>query len=57
VRYGLGLVHLGGGFQRGEERRGVERRGEREREQNARHDFHNTSYAECDSGDEKLPWA
>jgi hypothetical protein len=43
----------------GEERRGEERRGEereREREQNARHDFQDTSYAECDSGNEKLPW-
>ncbi len=44
---------------RGEERRGEERSGEREkeREQNARRDFHDTSYAKCDSGDEKLPWA
>jgi hypothetical protein len=41
---------------RGEERRGQERRErEREREQNVRHDFYNTSYAKCDSGDEKLP--
>jgi hypothetical protein len=23
----------------------------------ARHDFQDTSYAECDSCDEKLPWA
>ncbi len=23
----------------------------------ARHDFQDTSYAECDSGDEKLTWA
>jgi hypothetical protein len=42
---------------RGEERRGVERRErEREREQNARHDFHDTSNAKCDSDDKKLPW-
>jgi hypothetical protein len=33
ARYGLGLVHLGDGFRRGEERRGEERSGEeRERE-------------------------
>jgi hypothetical protein len=59
VRYGLGLVHLGNGFWRGVERRGEERRGEktreREREQNMRGDFHDTSYAKCDSGNEKLP--
>jgi hypothetical protein len=73
VRCGLGLVHLANGFQRSEERRGEERRGEerrgeerrgeerrgeeREREQNTRCGFHDTSYAKCDSGNEKLPWA
>jgi hypothetical protein len=63
-RCGLGLVHLGNGFRRGEERRGEERRGEerggereREREQNTRCDFLDTSYVECDNSDEKLPWA
>jgi hypothetical protein len=79
VRCGLGLVHLGNGFRRGEERREEERRGEerkgeegrgeerrgeerrerereREREQSMRCDFHDTSYAECDSGNEKVPW-
>jgi hypothetical protein len=35
VRYGLGLVHLGDGFWRGEESSGEERERERVREKNA----------------------
>ncbi len=57
----LGLftqVTVSGEEWKGEERRGEERRErerEREREQNMRCDFHDTSYAKCDSGNEKLP--